>query len=57
MAILYVNARSTSLAQYYAGPMEFEQRVILILLISTNLEFVLLLAKYNNLIVMKYNIC
>jgi len=36
--------------------MEFEQRVILILLISTNLEFMLLLAKYNNLSVMKYNL-
>ena len=43
------------MAQSYAGPMEFEQTVILF--ISTNLEFTLLLAKYNNISVMKYNIC
>jgi len=55
IAILYINTRSKSLGQSYAGPMEFEQRVILF--ISTNLEFTLLLAKYNNISVMKYNIC
>jgi hypothetical protein len=57
IAIPYINTRSTSLAQSYAGSTEFEQRVILILFISTNLEFSLLLAEYNNLSAVKPNIC
>jgi len=41
IAVLYINTHSTSLAQSYAGSMEFEQRVFVILFISTNLDFTL----------------
>jgi hypothetical protein len=57
IVILYINTRYMSLKQSYVGSRELEQKETPIRFISTNLDFMLLLAKYNNLGVITSNIC